>query len=190
MKRNTLTVFGVGVLLGAGLFGPGCGSSSSSPKDAGHDAKFDGAAGAGGAAVDGPAGYGGAAGLDGSADTGGTVVPPVDAAEDTKRDVSVPPDGASPRDVADAQIDVPLPHPDVMTDLPADRSADQGVDTGSLPPPKLDAAVLDGVTLDVSPVMLDAERLDSEIDSSGPGAVFDSGIDGAVDSGVDGSEDI
>ena len=109
MKRNVFVVFGLGALFSAGIFAPGCSSSSSSPsKDSGYDtAREDSAGGTGGAAIDGPAGHGGS--LDVATGAGGSAE--LDAAPDTAKSDAAP-DLVVQHDVADAQPDVPLNYPD------------------------------------------------------------------------------
>ncbi len=186
MKRNVFVVFGLGALFSAGIFAPGCSSSSSSPsKDSGYDtAREDSAGGTGGAAIDGPAGHGGS--LDVATGAGGSAE--LDAAPDTAKSDAAP-DLVVQHDVADAQPDVPLNYPDGPA---PDRTADlPGMDMAMdmAPPQLLDAAPLDGgqdtlaVVFDVAP--------DSEIDT-GSGQLLDSGIDGVLDGaldGVDGGQD-
>lgn len=201
MKRNYVLVLGLGILLGAGLLAPGCGSDSgngSTGHDGGTDAKLDGkgldgagtggvkgtggALGSGGAVVDGgnggALGTGGAVGNGGATGTGGAVV--LDGGVDSGVDSGtvVTQDGPTNKD---ADLDVPLPNPDGP-----DAAIDEQPGIDGMIIPQVDTGSLDG-SLDVTPVSLDA-AVDVEIDSSTMS--MDADIDGGMDADIDGGTDI
>lgn len=166
MNRNTLVVLGLGMLLGAGLFAPGCGDdNTASPKrDGAVDGKADSAAGGSGGSTGGVKGTGGvmstggttgvdsgAGGTGGATGTGGSTTVLPDAGPDVKFDAVI-------KDVGDVPSDKSLPNPDGELDRPATETGP--IDGG------LDGAV----------------QLDAQID----GGALDTGIDSQ---GVDGSND-
>jgi hypothetical protein len=190
MKRNSILALGLGVLLGVGLLGPGCGGSESIVKqDGSADAKQNtggsggartggttgagGSKGAGGAITGGTTGAGGSKGSGGATGgggvtgTGGTIVV-MDGGSDAGLD-------GAPRDVSRDQgndaVDVPIVTPDGGDDVAEDVPVmlDGGaLDTGAdAEPVTLDTAI------DESPVDAEAVDVDIEIDTSG----LDTGID-------------
>lgn len=190
MKRNSILVLGLGMLLGAGLLTPGCGSDdggSGTGKDGGGsaDAKKDGVStggaigtggtvlGSGGAIGTGGStsrdgGFGGTTGSGGATGTGGSTSVNMDGGVD-----GVGPDTRT----GDDALDVPISNPD-GSDAALDVNV--GID-GPTIPQVLDGG-LDG-EIDVSPVSLDA-GFDVEIDTT-------PSLDGGMDvEGVDGSADV
>jgi hypothetical protein len=188
MKRNSILVLGLGMLVSFGLLAPGCGDDGKkggTGTDGSIDGKKDtgsakggttgtgGATGKGGTTGSGGAtGAGGATGVGGATGTGGATTDggPLTGPEPSLDGGPVRLDTNPPVDTKGTDaIDAPIPNPDGEADGPG----------------------VDGAKLDGTVILQHASGLDAGVDST-PGSVdaaLDSGADAApasIDLGVDG----
>ena len=203
MKRNSVLVLGLGILLGAGLLAPGCSDDDKGGTTPSHDSGIDskgidasrdtgatggvkgtgGALGTGGAVLDGAidivsgtgGAVGGAPGTGGSTGAGGSIK--LDGGVDLG--TIVPVDGghdATTPDTKDAELDIPITNPDAAIDQA------EGIDGTVIP--QVDTGSLDG-GIDSTVVSLDAGidgSIDVEIDVQ---PALDAQVDTEIDAEID-----